>query len=85
MYWDGRSVFERDLDEETVLFCSYFPSYHDFQLLLCTDIRTIYHLGEVDDEKAVKLLNAGTNQEKETKSGDLSFQVIRLKMNEKML
>lgn len=58
-----------------VLFSTYFPSYYEFLLLLQTPIRTVYYLGDVDDEKAVSLLNAHT-----LAVPGLGFQIVSLKV-----
>jgi len=56
-----------------VILCSYFPSYDEFMLLYMTDIRTVYYMGDIEDERAVQFLNAQTQAYPED-----GFEIIKL-------
>jgi hypothetical protein len=42
------------------IFCTYFPSLEELLALYSTDIRTIYYIGDITDERSVKFLNSCT-------------------------
>lgn len=69
-----RHVYET----KPVIFCSFFPSLDDFNLLLKTKIRTVYYMGDIEDEETVKFLNILTREKPEE-----SFEIINLKFLEK--
>lgn len=74
-FQDFRHIHEK---EPFVLLSSYFPSLEEFKLLLKTNIRKIYYLGdiEIENEKTVKFLNKHTLE----KPGG-SFEIINLKIS----
>jgi len=66
------------MNEETLnptLFSSYFPSLNEFLLLMTTDIRSVYYMGDLEDEKAVRFLNDLTRIRP-----DDSFEIIKLEI-----
>lgn len=52
-----------------VMFCSYFPSLEELLAIYTTDIRTIYYMGDITDERSVRFLNTCT---------ETSFEIIKL-------
>lgn len=42
---------------QPALFCSYFPNLGEFLALYSSDIRTVYYMGDITDEAAVRFLN----------------------------
>lgn len=73
---DFRHINEK---EPFILLSSYFPSLEEFKLLLKTNIRKIYYLGEIEikNEATVKFLNTHTR-----KNPKESFEIINLKISE---
>lgn len=63
---------------------SYFPSLEEFRLLYRTDIRQVYYMGEIDDEKAVEFLNSYTRECKKTGIED-GFILTKIKLNNSQL
>lgn len=62
----------KGLEEECVLISTHFPSYEEFQALFETSVRKIYYMGDVNDEKAVRFLNA------HSKASEEGFEIIKL-------
>ena len=52
-------------------FCSYFPSLEEFIALYSTEIRTVYYMGSIQDEKTVRFLNNCQGP---------SFEIIKLEV-----
>jgi hypothetical protein len=75
-FQDFRHVHEK---EPFVLFSSYFPSLEEFKLLLKTNIRKIYYLGDIgiENEETVNFINRHTVE----KQGE-SLEIINLKISE---
>ena len=62
----------RDVNlEGAVLFSTYFPSLDDVILILSVGISTVYFMGEINDAKAVDLINC-------SKENDISLAMIKL-------
>jgi len=55
-----------------ILFCTYFPTLEEICVLFLTDIRTIYYMGDIIDERVVHFLNTCTGY---------SFEIIKLEFD----
>jgi hypothetical protein len=64
----------RHEDKDIAFFVSYFPSLNEFLQIYRTNIRIVYHFGQIDDQDAVQFLNAHTKMNSED-----GFQIISLK------
>jgi len=57
--------------EKSYLFSTYFPTFEEFIALYSTDIRTIYYIGDISDERTVRFLNNCSGE---------SFEIIKLEV-----
>jgi hypothetical protein len=69
-YYARRNCWD-PLESYSSLFCSYFPTFEEFIALYSSDIRTVYYMGDITEEKTVRFLNSCSG---------LSFEIIKLEV-----
>lgn len=62
---------EKEKSHPLILFCTYFPSLEECIALYSSEIRKIYYMGDITDERSVRFMN---------KCAGLSFEVIKLEV-----
>lgn len=55
--------------------CSYFPTLEEFIFLCHTNIRTIYYMGDIQEEKTVRFLNKLSKENIENQ-----FEIIKINL-----
>jgi hypothetical protein len=53
-------------DSDLTLISTYLPTLDDFKMLMRTQVRKIYYMGEIEDATTVMMLNEHTKQDRKS-------------------